>query len=186
MDLNNLINFLDDHTIKSIPLTIFTDFIGEKKCNQLKKLTNNYKNENQKGIKSNVKAWCSSYHTHKLTDKFGEYEKIFTEHCEKIYNNSFSKSNEFFMSEFWIAKYDEGDYTVSHNHGSQIQGNTISGIYYIDIEENASPVIFEGYEPVVPQNDMLVIFASKIYHHVPRTKGGRLLVSFNLGTNINN
>ena len=39
MDLNNLQNFLDVHTIKSIPLTIFTDFIGEKKCNQLKKLT---------------------------------------------------------------------------------------------------------------------------------------------------
>ena len=131
------------------------------------------------GEYSNLSAWCSSYHTHKKTNVFEEYQNYLASFCQKFYNDYFSENLQFQINELWIADYKKGDYAVRHNH-DKFSVNFISTCYYINIEENASPIIFEGEEPIYPEKDMLIIFSSKTYHEVPPTKGKRLLISFNL------
>ena len=131
------------------------------------------------GEYSNLKAWCSSYHTHKKTDLFEKYQNYLASFCQKFYNDYFSQNLQFQINELWIADYKKGDYALRHNH-DKFSVNFISACYYINIEENASPILFEEEEPIYPEKDMLIIFSSKIYHEVPPTKGKRLLISFNL------
>ena len=131
------------------------------------------------GEYSNVSAWCSSYHTHKKTDLFEKYQSHLANYCQNFYNNYFSENLQFQINELWIADYEKGDYAVKHNH-DKFSVNFISACYYIDIEEDASPIIFEGEEPIYPEKDMLILFSSKTYHEVPPTNGKRLLISFNL------
>ena len=165
-------------------VTILKNFIGNEKCNKLKDIANNYKIENEEefyrsnltAMRTNVKSWCSPYSTHELTDKFREYENLIISHCEKLISKKLK------VKDFWIAKYSEGNYALPHSHGTGNVECVLSGIYYIAIEENAAPIIFDGHEPIRPENDMLIIFNPDIMHRVPRTKGKRLLVSFNLTT----
>ena len=164
-------------------VTILKNFIGNEKCDKLRDIANNYKIENEEKfyrsnlhMKSSVKSWCSPYSTHELTDKFREYENIIVSHCENVISKKLK------VKDFWIAKYSEGNYALPHSHGTGNIEDVLSGIYYIAIEENASPIIFDGHKPIRPENDMLIIFNPDIMHRVPRTKGKRLLVSFNLTT----
>lgn len=131
------------------------------------------------GEYSNVSAWCSSYHTHKKTNLFEKYQSHLANYCQNFYNNYFSENLQFQINELWIADYEKGDYAVKHNH-DKFSVNFVSACYYIDIEEDASPIIFEGEEPIYPEKDMLILFSSKTYHEVPPTNGKRLLISFNL------
>lgn len=131
------------------------------------------------GEYSNLKAWCSSYHTHKKTDLFEKYQNYLASFCQKFYNDYFSQNLQFQINELWIADYKKGDYAIRHNH-DKFSVNFISACYYINIEKNASPILFDGEKPIYPEKDMLIIFSSKIYHEVPPTKGKRLLISFNL------
>ena len=164
-------------------LTILKNFIGVEKCNKLRDIANNYKIENEEKfyfsnlhMKSSVKSWCSPYSTHQLTDKFREYENLIVSHCENVI------SKKLHVKDFWIAKYSEGNYALSHSHGTGNVEDILSGVYYIDIEEDAAPIIFDKHEPITPENDMLIIFHPDLMHRVPRTKGKRLLASFNLST----
>ena len=164
-------------------LTILKNFIGVEKCNKLRDIANNYKIENEEKfyfsglhMKSSVKSWCSPYSTHQLTDKFREYENLIVSHCENVI------SKKLHVKDFWIAKYSEGNYALPHSHGTGNVEDILSGVYYIDIEENAAPIIFDEYGSITPENDMLIIFHSDLMHKVPRTKGKRLLASFNLST----
>ena len=131
------------------------------------------------GEYSNVSAWCSSYHTHKQTNIFEKYQNHLASYCQKFYNDYFSENLQLQINELWIADYEKGDYAVRHNH-DKFSVNFVSACYYIDIEKDASPIIFEGEEPIYPEKDMLITFSSKTYHEVPPTNGKRLLISFNL------
>jgi hypothetical protein len=131
------------------------------------------------GEYSNVSAWCSSYHTHKQTNIFEKYQNHLASYCQKFYNDYFSEDLQLQINELWIADYEKGDYAVRHNH-DKFSVNFVSACYYIDIEKDASPIIFEGEEPIYPEKDMLITFSSKTYHEVPPTNGKRLLISFNL------
>ena len=164
-------------------LTILNNFIGIEKCNKLKDIANNYKIENEKEfyfsnlhMKSSVKSWCSPYSTHQLTDNFREYEDLIVSHCENVVSKKLN------IKDFWIAKYDEGNYALPHSHGTGNIEDILSGIYYINIEEDAAPIIFDEHDPITPENNMLILFDPDLMHRVPRTKGKRLLASFNLST----
>ena len=133
-------------------VTILKNFIGNEKCDKLRDIANNYKIETEDEfyrlnlhMKSSVKSWCSPYSTHELTDKFREYENLIISHCENVINKKLS------IKDFWVAKYSEGNYALPHSHGTGNIEDILSGIYYIDIEKYASPIIFDGYEPITPE-----------------------------------
>ena len=166
--------------IHNLPVLKTNNLFGQDHNNKIKNLILAYEKNNPVGMESNVKAWSSSYHTHKETDVFSGYLNFISDFSQNIYNNMFSINQELSLSDFWVSHYKKGDYTKKHNHGSSFNGNVISGCYYVHVEEGASPIIFEGEEPIYPKNDTLIIFSSNLYHEVPPTDAERIVMCFNL------
>ena len=69
---------------------------------------------------------------------------------------------------------------MKHNHGNLLDEFIISGCYYAYVEDNASPIIFDGQESIYPKNNSLILFSSLIEHEVPPTDGERIIMSFNI------
>ena len=131
-------------------------------------------------MKSNVKAWASDYHTHLQTDIFLNYLNLILQYSQNLYNKLFSTEEILEIGEFWVAHYRRGEFTVKHNHGNLLDEFIISGCYYAYVEDNASPIIFDGQKPVYPKNDSLVLFSPQTEHEVPPTDGERIIMSFNI------
>tara|TARA_B100000282_G_scaffold58170_1_gene38520 strand:+ start:294 stop:962 length:669 start_codon:yes stop_codon:yes gene_type:complete len=68
----------------------------------------------------------------------------------------------------------------SYHVDTYYAGPAISGCYYPHVEEGASPIIFEGLEPIYPVSDTLIIFSPEMNHEVPPTDTERIVMSFNL------
>ena len=166
--------------IHNLPVLKTNNLFGQDHNNKIKNLILDYEKNNPVGMESNVKAWSSSYLTHEETDVFSEYLSYISDFSQNIYNNMFSVNSELLLSNFWVSHYRKGDYTKKHNHGTSFTSNVISGCYYVHVEEGASPIIFEGEEPIYPENDTLIIFSSNLYHEVPPTDAERIVMSFNL------
>ena len=166
--------------IHNLPITQIHDLFGQEVCNNIKNQILDYEKDNPVGMESNVKAWSSSYQTHKETDVFSGYLSCISGFSQNIYNNMFSVNQELSLSDFWISHYKRDDFTLKHNHGDSFHGNVISGCYYVHVEEGASPIMFQGEEPIYPKNDTLIIFSSNLYHEVPPTDAERIVMCFNL------
>lgn len=60
---------------------------------------------------------------------------------------------EFVMENSWINRHQTGDYSPSHWHGSSL----MSGVYYVQVEENAGDIVFHKdqrhlnlFDPIIP------------------------------------
>ena len=165
--------------IHNLPVLKTNNLFGQERNNIIKNLILDYEKKNPVGMDSNVKAWSSDYETHLKTDVFADYLNYILQFSQNTYNEMFSVNQEIIVAEFWLSHYRKGDYTVKHNHGNLLNDVIISGCYYVDIEKGASPIIFEGEEPIYPENDTLIIFSSKLNHEVPPTNNERVVMSFN-------
>ena len=165
--------------IHNLPVLKTNNLFGQDHNNKIKNLILDYEKNNPVGMESNVKAWSSSYQTHEETDVFSEYLSCISDFSQNIYNNMFSVNSELLLSNFWVSHYRKGDYTKKHNHAPTYQRTVLSGCYYAHVEEGASPIVFEGEEPIYPENDTLIIFSSNLYHEVPPTDAERIVMSFN-------
>ena len=166
--------------IHDLPITQIHNLFGQEDCNNIKNLILDYEKNNPVGMESNVKAWSSNYHTHNETEVFLDYVSHILGVSQNTYNNMFSVNSELLLENFWVSHYRKGDYTKKHNHAPTYQRTIISGCYYAHVEKGASPIIFEGEEPIYPENDTLIIFSSNLYHEVPPTDTERIVMSFNL------
>ena len=165
--------------IHDFPITQIHNLFGQEDCNNIKNLILDYEKNNPVGIESNVKAWSSDYYTHNKTNVFLNYVNRISEVSQNTYNNMFSTNSELLLSNFWVSHYRKGDYTKKHHHAASYQRTVLSGCYYAHVEEGASPIVFEGEEPIYPENDTLIIFPSNLYHEVPPTDAERIIMSFN-------
>ena len=75
----------------------------------------------------------------------------------------------------WIAQYDKGDHAERHYHYPL----DWSAVYYINVEDNASPIIFGEDVKVQPENNMMLLFPGWLNHRVPKTKSKRTLIAMN-------
>ena len=160
---------------KSIPIfsTIIPDYIEINK--ELKKIILEHRENYIPDLgsdKSNVKAWHSHFDTHYKEPRFNI-----------LINKILKKSQEFLKINcnlhplnFWVMEYEKGNHAVKHNHWPA----SLSGVYYIDVEENSSPIIFENNFTIEPKNGMLLLFPSIVNHEVPPSKGKRIVASINL------
>ena len=163
-----------------LPTSVTSNLFGKDTSNYIKKLILDYERENPVGMKSNVKAWASDYHTHLQTNIFSNYFNFILQYSQNLYNNIFSTEENLKIGEFWVAHYRKGEFTEKHNHGNLLDDFIISGCYYAYVEDNASPIIFDGQEPIYPKNNSLILFSSLIEHEVPPTDGERIIMSFNI------
>ena len=164
---------------KILPVQVIDNLFEQEHNNKIKNLILEYEKKNPVGMDSNIKAWSSDYETHLKTDIFLNYLNAIVQFSENLYNNSFSKNENLEIGEFWVAHYRKGDFTVKHSHG-ELYEHLISGCYYAYVEDNASPIIFDGEKPVYPKNDSLILFSSQTEHEVPPTDGERIIMSFNI------
>ena len=172
--------------VNNLPTTMMPNLFGMDKSNHIKDLIIDYEKNNPLGMESNVKAWASDYHTHLHTDIFSNYINLIVLCSQNLYNSSFSTREIFELGEFWVAHYRKGDFTVKHHHGNLLEEFIISGCYYAYVDNNASPIIFDGQKSVYPESDSLILFSSQTEHEVPPTDGERIIMSFNLGRRVKN
>jgi hypothetical protein len=163
-----------------LPILMTTNLFGKDRSNNIKDLIIDYERKNPVGMESNVKAWTSVYKTHLLTDIFSNYLNLILQHSQNLYNKSFSTKEVLEVEEFWVAHYRKGNFTVNHDHGNLLDEFLISGCYYAYVDDNASPIIFDGQKSVYPKSDSLILFSPYTKHEVPPTDGERIVMSFNI------
>ena len=164
---------------KILPVQVIDNLFEQEHSNKIKNLILDYEKKNPVGMDSNIKAWASDYETHRKTDVFLNYLNAIVRFSEGLYNNLFSKNENLELGEFWVAHYRKGDFTKKHSHG-ELYEHLISGCYYAYVEDNASPIIFDGQESIYPKNNSLILFSSLLEHEVPPTDGERIIMSFNI------
>lgn len=76
----------------------------------------------------------------------------------------------------WAMMYEESEYAIPHNHFP----SDFACVYYVDVEPDCAPIIFEDTLKIQPKNGMLVLFPALIQHEVPATKGRRMVISMNI------
>ena len=143
---------------KSIPIfsTIIPDYIEINK--ELKKIILEHRENYIPDLgsdKSNVKAWHSSWGTHNENPKFMPFVELVTGAVEFISQQYFNtKSLTYNAINMWAMMYEESEYTKKHSHFP----SEFSCVYYVDVEEGSSPIIFEDSYNIEPKNGMLVIW----------------------------
>ena len=163
-----------------LPVQVIDNLFGQEHSDNIKNLILDYEKKNPVGMDSNVKAWSSDYHTLLQSDLFSSYFIAIVLFSQDLFNNIFSKKEILEVGELWVAHYRKGDFTKKHNHGTLLDAFLISGCYYAYVEDNASPIIFDGQESIYPKNNSLILFSSLIEHEVPPTDGERIIMSFNI------
>ena len=156
---------------------VFTTFLNQssEEIESIKERIIEFRKENPKSNKSNVKAWHSSYKTHEFTNRFDDINRRISNECDIILNKFNNTNDRLILYNMWVNIYEKGDRTALHNH---FPGD-YSCCYYVDIEENSSPIKFPPKLEIFPKNDMLVIFPGNLYHEVLPTNGKRLLIAIN-------
>ena len=180
--------FKTQHVSKPIPIftTILADHVELNKY--LKQVILEHRQKHPKDIDSNVKAWHSSWETHKENPKFQPLVDMMCTACKFIGEGYFQCDMcDYTVVNFWAMMYEESEYTIKHSHFP----SDFSCAYYVDVEPGCAPVLFEtpaddgvNYKnetyTLQPENGMLAIWPSLLHHEVPPTKGRRMCISANI------
>lgn len=161
---------------KDIP--IFTTVLDgyEELNSKLLRGVHKWRQDNPEGLDDPLlSAWRSDWLTHKKTDVFDELIRIMETACSSFSQNYYQKPVNYITYNFWIAQYESGDKIDNHNHFP----SDFSCVYYIDIDEDAAPLIIEDKLEIPVKEGLLVMFPSTITHSVPSTTGKRTCVSAN-------
>ena len=123
-----------------------------------------------KGYKSNIKGWKASLNNEYKSIKLLE-EWILSLVKDKCWGINCD-------IESWIAKYDEGHYTIDHDHIPA----TYSFVYFLKCPKGSSPLVFTtSGKKIKAEEGKIVIFPGCVRHYVPKNKGnGRMTFSGNL------
>jgi len=166
--------------------TILDDHVEFNKY--LKQVILEHRQTNPETIKSNVKAWHSSWQTHDENPKFQPLIDLTLNACKFIAAGYYECDGiEYQVINMWAMMYEETEYTVKHSHFP----SDFAAVYYVDVEDGCAPVIFESVgkdgvndnnQPLTlqPQNGMLAIWPAILHHEVPPTKGRRMCISMNI------
>ena len=140
-------------------------------------MVNDYRRNNPTSVnsKSHLSSWRSDWKIHKKDSRFNVLIDFTIETLEKIHLDLFHSEREFACIEMWIAQYDKGDHAERHYHYPL----DWSAVYYINVEDNTSPIIFGEDIRVQPENNMMLLFPGWLNHRVPKTQGKRTLIAMN-------
>tara|TARA_R100000458_G_scaffold58812_1_gene67697 strand:- start:7607 stop:8188 length:582 start_codon:yes stop_codon:yes gene_type:complete len=164
--------------IINIPTTVpvFKTVIENWEEMNLKEYVLNYEKKYPKRLDTNVKAWRSDWQIHKSDQIFKDVADLISTVCGNISEVHYKLRVAFNTTHLWAMHYREGEEAVWHDHWP----SDFSGTYYVDVDEDSSPIVFEGGIEVKPQNGMMLIFPSTLKHKVPSTEKERIAIGFNL------
>ena len=184
----NVSVFETQHVYKSIPIftTILADHVEFNKY--MKEVILEHRQQHPEDIKSNVKAWHSSWLTHEENPKFQPLVDRICGACKFISEGYFEcQVTEYSILNLWAMMYEDGEHTIRHSHFP----SDFSAAYYVDVEPGCAPVLFEVPQKdgvndkcetltLQPHNGMLAIWPAILHHEVPPTKGRRMCISANI------
>jgi len=132
---------------------------------------------------TNVKASMSNYEVHKTTDV---YHDILVEITRMTKRAPWLDPDYvgYTLVNSWTGIYTEGDHTIPHVHHA-----AASFCYYIQADESASPLVFDGTPlEIKPFTGLCVMFEGGMMHSVPRQEYGsgkpRIILAGNFETDI--
>ena len=171
-------------------MAVFTTILDDHvKINKyLKQVILEHRKNNPETIKSNVKAWHSSWVTHQENPKFEPLIDRVLDACKFISAGYYECDDiEYNVINMWTMMYEETEHTVKHSHFP----SDFAAVYYVDVEPDCAPAIFESVvkdgvndnnQPLTlqPENGMLAIWPAILHHEVPPTKGRRMCISMNI------
>ncbi len=79
------------------------------------------------------------------------------------------------VADCWGAIYEEENYAVPHWHFP----SDFSTVIYLEVAPNAAPIVFANSLVVNPVSGSAILFPGNLIHHVPATKGRRVIVAIN-------
>ncbi len=130
---------------------------------------------------SNVNAvYMSPWKSHCLNDKLSPLIYLMSELIRKaslqFFNTDLTALNYTLgVADCWGAIYEEADYTVLHSHFP----SDFSTVIYLDVDAHAAPIVFGNSLVVQPVSGSALVFPGLLEHHVPATKGRRVVVAIN-------
>ena len=166
--------------------TILDDHVELNKY--LKEVILEHRQNNPESTKSNVKAWHSSWITHRENPKFQPLVDRVIDACKFISAGYYECDDiEYQVLNLWAMMYEDTEWAKRHSHFP----SDFAAVYYVDVEPGCAPVIFESVvkdgvngnnQPLIlqPQNGMLAIWPAILHHEVPPTKGRRMCISMNI------
>ena len=170
--------------------TILDDHVEFNKY--LKQVILEHRQKHPEDLNSNVKAWHSAWESHKLNQKFMPLCNMVENLCKFVGEGYFSCSDtEYSITNMWAMMYEETEHAIKHSHFPC----DFSGVYYVDVEPDCAPVIFESMakdgvndnnQPLElqPENGLLALWPGILHHEVPATKGRRMCISMNIEKHV--
>ena len=166
------------HCVLALPIFdySFPQLITMETCNE-------YRKSFPQSNTSNVQAWHSGYYTHDTTNVFNPLINTTLSKCYDVTEQHLStdittNSDEYFVSNLWVAMYEKNDRTLMHHHFPY----HFAACYYVDVEDDCSPITFgdcNGID-IQPENGMLLIWNGIVPHMVAPTNKKRTCICMNI------
>jgi hypothetical protein len=136
--------------------------------------------------KTNVKAHMTSWFLQEHSD---EFRWISTQAIELAKKHN-PHEVEMYVYDCWGAIYNEGSYTIRHNHWPHLW----SFVYYVRCPENCAPLVLDGMVTqsgrmgnyFYPTEGDMIMFPGWINHSVPKheSKNDRVVIAGNLSWSL--
>ena len=130
---------------------------------------------------SNVNAvYMSPWKSHTMNGKFTPLIQIMADLIKKTSLEHLKTDIEALnfnlaVADCWGAIYEEESYAIPHWHFP----SDFSTVIYLEIGTDAAPIVFANSLFVQPVSGSAIIFPGNLIHHVPSTKGRRVIVAIN-------
>ena len=130
---------------------------------------------------SNVNAvYLSPWKSHSMNGKFTPLIQIMADLIKKTSLEHLKTDIEALnfnlaVADCWGAIYEEESYAIPHWHFP----SDFSTVIYLEIGTDAAPIVCANSLVVQPVSGSAIIFPGNLIHHVPSTKGRRVIVAIN-------
>ena len=118
---------------------------------------------------TNVRGWQSNIEENKETPSLKIIRKwvttLIVENSRKDLFTDHINGSKMWM---WFARYEDGDYTQSHDHATYA---SYAFVYFVKAPRGASPLVFTtSGKKIKAEEGKVVIFPGTLKHHVPNNK----------------
>ena len=136
--------------------------------------------------KTNVKAHMTSWFLQEHSDEF----KWVSNQAIELAKENNPHDIDMFVYDCWGAIYNEGNYTIRHNHWPHLW----SFVYYVRCPENCAPLVLDGMvtqsgrmsNHLYPSEGDMIMFPGWANHSVPKheSKNDRVVIAGNLSWSL--
>ena len=174
----------------------FLEVTGKKNWNPVDSVLNYTLNDrlerqireigDQQFRKTNVKAHMTSWFLQESSDEF----KWISNQAIELAKENNPHDIDMFVYDCWGAIYNEGNYTIRHNHWPHLW----SFVYYVRCPENCAPLVLDGMvtqfgrmgNHFYPSDGDMIMFPGWVNHSVPKHESSedRIVVAGNLSWSL--